>query len=137
MLKKWTRPPEGIVTADVLRPDAVMVIGASVGPLEELPPQATNANETRISATRMVSPCAPPFPRTPTTVPAALLFPCETRRDRSMRLIRWYRSASRRPVEDPGQIDSRVHQASGEHHHLRDRLESRAGEETNNARHAR
>jgi hypothetical protein len=49
-----------MVTAEVLRPEAVIVIGASVGPLE-LPPHATKANETRISAIRMVSPGR--FPR--------------------------------------------------------------------------
>src|SRR5712671_6874048 len=62
MLKKWTRPPLGMVIAEVLRPDEVRLIGASVGELLLLePPQATTANEMKTSkANRILSLLAPP-----------------------------------------------------------------------------
>jgi hypothetical protein len=57
LLKKWIRPPLGIVTDALLNPDAVRLIGASVVELLE-PPQATNASEPSKMANRMTSPLA-------------------------------------------------------------------------------
>src|SRR5207253_11510467 len=56
LLKKWIRPPLGIVTAELLKPDEVKLIGASVTEPPPEPPQATSASKTNGMAIRMASP---------------------------------------------------------------------------------